>query len=191
MPTENYTNPAPRSGWTYTQSDVDTLREHIQETERVKRRWLFLLLLLTAAALVGSLVWLSTNFAMHAASEAEKKKFAEENAGLKAQLGKAQKDLAVYVDKEKKQVETVEKAKQSVTQMLPGALGGVNVPAFAKLVYESPSSRVEMESIPPSMLFRNWKMPNESGGVDVYTLVGGNVGGKWVIYSNLISRQAQ
>lgn len=191
MPIENYTNPAPRSGWTYTQSDVDTLREHIQETERVKRRWLFLLLLLTAAALVGSIVWLSTNFAMHATSESEKRKFAEENSSLKAQLSKTQKDLAAYVDKEKKQAESVEKAKQSVSQMLPGALGGVNVPAFAKLVYESPSSRVEMDSIPPSMLFRNWKLPNESGGVDVYTLVGGNVSGKWVVYSNLISRQAQ
>jgi hypothetical protein len=75
--------------------------------------------------------------------------------------------------------------------MLPGALGGVNVPAFAKMVYDSPNSRVEMGNIPPSALFRNWKMPSESGGVEVYTLVGGNVGGKWVIYSNLISRQAQ
>ncbi len=191
MPTENYTNPAPRSGWSYTQSDVDTLREHIQETERVKRRWLFLLLLLTAAALVGCIIWLSTNYAMYAASESEKQKFAEENISLKAQLGKSLKELASFVDKEKKQAETVEKAKQSVSQMLPGALGGANVPAFAKMVYESPNSRVEMDTVPPSMLFRNWKMPNESGGVDVYTLVGGNIGGKWVIYSNLISKQAQ
>src|ERR1044072_3882896 len=174
MPTENYANPAPRSGWTYTQSDVDTLREHIQETERVKRRWRFLFLLLTAAALVGAIVWLSTNFAMYAASETEKKKFAEENTSLKVQLSKIQKDLASYVDKEKKQAETVEKAKQSRSQMLPGALGGSNVPAFAKMVYESPNSRVEMDSLPPSLLFRNWKMPNEAGGVDVYTLVGGN-----------------
>lgn len=191
MPTDNYTNPAPRSGWTYTQSDVDTLREHIQETERVKRRWLVLLLLLTVVALIGCIVWLSTNYAMYAANEAEKRKFAEENASLKAQLSKTQKDLAGFMDKEKKQADAVEKAKQSVTQMLPGALGGANVPAFAKMVYESPNSRVEIDSIPPSNLFHNWKMPNESGGVDVYTLVGGNVGGKWVIYSNLISRQAQ
>ncbi|MEW6127115.1 MAG: hypothetical protein AB1757_08755 [Acidobacteriota bacterium] len=191
MPTENYSNPAPRGGWTYTQSDVDTLREHIQQTEAVKRRWLFLLLLLTAAALVGSIIWLSTNYALYAASEAEKKKLSDENAALKAQLSKTQKELSVYVDKEKKQTEAVDKAKQSVAQMLPGALGGVNVPAFAKMVYESPNSRVEMDNIPPSSLFRNWKMPNEAGGVDVYTLVGGNVSGKWVIYSNLISKQAQ
>jgi cell division protein FtsB len=88
MPTENYTNPASRSGWTYNQSDVDTLREHIQETERVKRRWLLLLLLLTVAALVGVIVWLATNFAMYAASEAEKKRLAEENAVLMAELCK-------------------------------------------------------------------------------------------------------
>jgi hypothetical protein len=46
-----------------------------------------------------------------------------------------------------------------------------------------------MGKIPPSNLFRNWKAQNESGSTDVYTLVGGNVKGKWVIYSNLISRQ--
>ncbi len=183
-------DPQRSSSWTYTQSDVDTLREQIEQDEAGKRRWLLLLLLLTATALVGAIIWLSTNFALYSSSESEKQRLADENASLKAQLGKCQKELASYVDKEKKQEEAVAKAKESVTRMLPGALGGVNVPAFARQVYESPSSRVEMDSVPPSMLFKNWRATNDTGGTDVYTLVGGNIGGKWVVYSNLIARQS-
>jgi hypothetical protein len=183
-------DPQRGSSWTYTQSDVDTLREQIEQDEAAKRRWLLLLLLITAAALVGTIIWLSTNYALYSSSESEKQQLADENAGLKSQLNKAQKDLSGYMDKEKKQEEAVAKAKESVTKLLPGALGGVNVPQFAHQVYESPNSRIEMDSVPPSSLFKNWRMTNDAGGTDVYTLVGGNIGGKWVIYSNLIARQS-
>jgi hypothetical protein len=189
MPTDKSSNQSTRSVWTYTQTDVDTLREQIEQNEAGKRRWLLLLLLLTAAALVGAVVLLSTSYALYSSSESEKTALATENAALKSQIGKCEKDLNAYIEKEKKQNEAVAKAQESVGRMLPGALGGVNVSSFAKMVYESPSSRVEMDRLPPSNLFRNWKAQNESGSTDVYTLVGGNVKGKWVIYSNLISRQ--
>jgi hypothetical protein len=189
MPTDKSSNPSTRSSWTYTQNDVDTLREQIEQNEAGKRRWLLLLLLITAAALIGSLILLSTSYALYSSSESEKLSLASENATLKSQIGKCEKDLNSYIEKEKRQNEAVAKAQESVGRMLPGALGGVNVSSFARMVYESPSSRVEMERIPPSTLFRNWKAQNDSGGTDVYTLVGGNVKGKWVIYSNLIARQ--
>lgn len=179
-----------RSSWTYTQSDVDTLREQIEQDEAAKRRWLLLLLLLTSAALVGLIIWMATNYALYSSSESEKRRLTDENTSLKAQVSKYQKDLSAYADKEKKQEEAIAKAKESVTKMLPGALGGVNVPAFARQVYESPNSRVEMDTVPPSMLFKNWRATNDAGGTDVYTLVGGNVNGKWVIYSNLVAHQA-
>ena len=183
-------DPQRGSSWTYTQSDVDTLREQIEQDEAAKRRWLLLLLLITVAALVGTIIWLSTNYALYSSSESEKQRLADENASLKTQLSKSQKDLSGYLEKEKKQEEAVTKAKESVTKLLPGALGGINVPQFARQVYESPNSRLEIDSVPPSMLFKNWRATNDAGGTDVYTLVGGNIGGKWVIYSNLIARQS-
>lgn len=189
MPTDKSSNPSTRSSWSYTQNDVDTLREQIEQNEAGKRRWLLLLLVITAGALVGALVLLSTTYALYSSSESAKATLANENAALKSQLSTCEKDLNVYIEQETKQNEAVARAQESVSKMLPGALGGVNVSSFAKMVYESPNSRVEMNRIPPSNLFRNWKAQNESGGTDVYTLVGGNVKGKWVIYSNLIARQ--
>ena len=189
MPTEKSSSQATRSSWTYTQNDVDTLREQIEQNEAGKRRWLLLLLLITAAALVGAIILLSTSYALYSSSESEKTRLADENAALKTQLAKTEKDLNVYVEKEKKQNDAVAKAKESIDKMLSSALGGSNVSAFARQVYESPLSRVELDRIPPSSLFHNWKAQNETGGTDVYTLVGGTVKGKWVIYSNLIARQ--
>jgi cell division protein FtsB len=188
MPIEKSAPSSTRSAWTYTQNDVDTLREQIEQNEAGKRRWLFLLLLLTAAALVGALILLSTSYALYSSSESEKARLAEENTGLKSQLAKNEKELNLYVEKEKKQNEAVAKARESIDKMLTSALGGANVSGFARLVYESPLSRVEVDRLPPSSLFHNWKVQNEAGGTEVYTLVGGNIKGKWVIYSNLISR---
>lgn len=189
MPTNTSSNQATGSGWHYTQNDVDTLREQIEQNEAAKRRWLLLMLVVTVGALVGSIVLLSTVYALYSSHESDKDKVVQENTALKSQFDKVQKELAVYQDREQKQAEALAKAKESVTQMLPGALGGVNVSQFARMVYESPESRVEIDRVPPSSLFRNWRATNDSGGTDVYTLVGGFVRGKWVIYSNLISRQ--
>jgi cell division protein FtsB len=189
MPTDKSSNPSTRSSWNYTQTDVDTLREQIEQNEAGKRRWLLLLLLVSVAALIGALVLLSTSYALYSSAESEKSSLASENASLKALVGKCEKELNGYIEKEKRQTEALAKAQESVGRMLPGALGGANISGFARMVYESPSSRVEIDRLPPSNLFRNWKAQNEAGGTDVYTLVGGNVKGKWVIYSNLISRQ--
>ncbi|MBI3651071.1 MAG: hypothetical protein HY231_08475 [Acidobacteria bacterium] len=188
MPTEKSSSSSTRSSWTYTQNDVDTLREQIEQNEAGKRRWLLLLLLLTAAALVGALILLSTSYALYSSSEAEKTRLTNENAALKTQLAKTEKDLNVYSEKEKQQNEAVAKARESIDKMLSSALGGSNVSAFARLVYESPNRCVEVDKIPPSSLFHNWKAQNETGGTDVYTLVGGKIKDKWVIYSNLIAR---
>lgn len=189
MPRENSSTSSTGGGWSYTQNDVDTLREQIEQNEAAKRRWLLLLLVTVGGALVGSIVLLSTTYTLYSSGEAEKENIAQENAALKAQLDKCQKELAVYQEREQKQADAVAKARESVNQMLPGAWSGVNVGQFARQVYESPESRVEVERLPPSSLFRNWRATNDGGGTDVYTLVGGFVKGRWVIYSNLISRQ--
>ena len=188
MPTTTLSSHSDGDGWHYTQNDVDNLREQIEQNEAAKRRWLLLGLIVAVGALAGALVLLSTTYALYSSGSGEKEQMTRENTALKAQLDGCRNDLAVYQEKEKKQTEAIAKARESVTQMLPGALGGANISQFARQVYDSPDSRVEMDQVPPSSLFRNWRVQNESGGTDVYTLVGGFVRGKWVIYSNLISR---
>ena len=188
MPTDTSSKQSSGSGWSYTQNDVDTLREQIEQNEAAKRRWLLLLLIVAVGALIGALVLLSTTYALYSSGEGEKGTIRQENVALKAQIDKCQKDLATYQEREQKQADAMAKAKASVSQMLPGVLGGTGVAQFARQVYDSPQRSVEVDRLPPSSLFRNWRVTNEEGGTDVYTLVGGFVKGKWVIYSNLISR---
>ena len=70
----------------YGQSDVDTIREQIEQTEAMKRRWLFLAMIISIAALVGAIVLLSTNYALYSSSESDKKKLTQENAALKSRV---------------------------------------------------------------------------------------------------------
>src|SRR5262245_53822551 len=112
MPTNTSSN-KPTGGWTYTQNDVDTLREQIEQNEAAKRRWLLLLLLIVSGALVGAIVLLSTTYALYSSGQSDQQKVAQENISLKSQLDKCQKDLVVYQEKEKKQLDAVTKARDS------------------------------------------------------------------------------
>ena len=56
------------------------------------------------------------------------------------------------------------------------------------MVHALPNSKVELDSKPPDKLFRNWKV-TIGGATETYTLVGGFVDGKWVVYSNLVARR--
>ena len=85
MVTANPPHQTAHSQWavSYTQSDVDTIREQIEQNEAAKRRWLFLALMITVAALVGVVILMSSSYALYSKSESDKRKLSDENAGLK------------------------------------------------------------------------------------------------------------
>src|SRR5262245_15216563 len=85
MESANPPHPSPRNRWvvSYTQSDVDTIREQIEQNEASKRRWLVLVLLATLAALIGLAVVLSSGYALYTGSLSEKRRLNDENNALK------------------------------------------------------------------------------------------------------------
>jgi cell division protein FtsB len=176
----------------YGQSDVDTIREQIEQTEAMKRRWLFLAMIISIAALVGAIVLLSTNYALYSSSESDKKKLAQENAGLKSRADQTQQQLDTRNAEDAKQSETRADAQSKLQKLLPAILRGNPSPgevtSFARMVHALPNGRVELDSKPPDKLFRNWKA-NVGSTTETYTLVGGFVDGKWVVYSNLVARR--
>jgi cell division protein FtsB len=176
----------------YNQSDVDNIREQIEQTESAKRRWLFLALIISIVALAGAIVLLSTNYALYSSSESEKKKLLQENAALKSRADQTQQQLDAKNAQEAKQAEARADAQTKLQTLLPAVLRGSASPgevaSFARMVYDLPNRRIELEGKPPDKLFRNWKVTNGST-TDVYTLVGGLVEGKWVVYSNLVARR--
>lgn len=177
---------------TYTQSDVDTIREQIQQGEAAKRRLLFVTLVVTAAALVGAIILLATSYSLYASSQSARDKIAQDFQALKQQSDKWNKELQEIHTREATAAREREEARSRLDGMLHSALSeGANsrdIAALAEMVFNLPDHEVTIEKKPPDNMFRNWKV-NTGGGTSVYALVGGLVDGKWVIYSNLVSKR--
>jgi len=177
---------------TYGQRDVDAIREQIEQTESSKRRALLLALGFCIAALVGSIAWLSTNYALYFSSESANQKLTQENAALRLRADQTQQQLDLANAALAKQSQHKADAQAKFEKLLPDVLRGSASPgevaSFAQMVHSEASGRLELDQKPPDKLFRNWRV---SGGDEpgVYALVGGFVDGKWVVYSNLVSRR--
>ncbi|HYL98100.1 MAG TPA: hypothetical protein VEZ90_04035 [Blastocatellia bacterium] len=176
---------------TYTQSDVDTIREQIAQGEAAKRRLLFLTLIVTAAALAGTIILLLTSYGLYSSSQSARSKLTEENAALKKQANDATAELSSIKAKEARDASTRSDAQTRLNGILPAALGGGgrDSATLAEMVYSLPDHQIQIARKPPDEMFRNWKV-HSGGTTSVYTLVGGFVDGKWVIYSNLVARRS-
>jgi cell division protein FtsB len=176
----------------YTQSDVDMIRQQVEEYESAKRRWLLLALVIMVVGLVATIALLSTSYALYSASESKSEKLASENAALRSGSDQIQQQLDTRQGQEANEALAREDAKTSMDELIPLVLGskasGGNIARLAQMIYKLPGSRIEFTQKPPDHLFRNWKVATESG-TEVYTLVGGFFDGKWVIYSNLVARR--
>jgi len=194
MVTANPSHPAARNQWvvSYTQSDVDTIREQIEQNESAKRRWLFLALVIAVAALVGVIVLVSSSYALYSQSESDKRRLSDENAALKAAGDQCQQQLKSATAVQEREAQARNEAQARLGTLMPAVLrssaSDADNAAFAHMVASLPYSRVEVEQKPPDKLFRNWRYKSDAG-LETYTLVGGFVDGKWVIHSNLVARK--
>ncbi len=177
---------------TYNQSDVDTIRNQVEQTEAAKRRWLMLVLFAITAMFVGAIILLLTSYALYSSSEVNKNRLAEETAGLKTEADEYRQKLTALTAIQEKASKDSSEAQAKLERLIPVALNpnasGREIGIFAQTVYTLPYSRIEVEQKPPDKLFRNWKSDGNTG-TEIYTLVGGQVDGKWVIYSNLVARR--
>jgi cell division protein FtsB len=177
---------------TYTQNDLDAIREQIEQNESEKRRRLVFAALVLVVALAGAIVLLSTNYALYSSSQSQKNALLQENATLKSRADQLQKQLDEKVALETKDAQGRSDAQARLDKLMPAILRGSASPAeigsFARMVHGLPSGRVELSSKPPDKLFRNWKTTN-GAATEVYALVGGFADGKWVVYSNLIVKK--
>jgi cell division protein FtsB len=185
---------SPYGGWAvnYTQGDVDTIREQIEQTESAKRRWIILLLMIAGGALVGAIVLLTTSYALYSSSESENKSLARENSTLKARVAELEQQVGVLAAEKEKGEQARAASEARFEQLLPAVLGSrasdSDIASFARMVSDLPRGRIETVTKPPDRLFRNWKAKTDSG-MEIYTLVGGFIDGKWLIHSNLVARR--
>src|SRR5262249_14370446 len=195
MTTNRTSHPAvsSRKEWSvsYTQRDVETIREQIEQEQSARRRLLVLALLVLTAALVGAIVLLSTSYGLYSRSVSQKQTLSDENSALKSQGAVCSQQLSELQQKQASFDQTRTEARAKLQKVLPAALapssGGKEASMLASMLYSLPDHQIEVDRKPPDSIFRNWKV--KSGDItSTYALVGGFVDGKWVIYSNLISK---
>lgn len=198
MTTDRTSHPAmsSRKEWSvsYSQSDVETIREQIQQEQGARRRILLLALFVTTAALVGAIILLSTSYGLYSRSLSQRQALDEENSGLKAQAADRNQELNDLKQKQAINDQTRAEAQGRLQKILPAALapssGGREASTLAAMVYSLPAHQVEVERKPPDAIFRNWKV-KAGDSTSTYALVGGFVDGKWIIYSDLIGRSSK
>jgi cell division protein FtsB len=196
MTTDRTSHPAisSRKEWSvsYTQSDVETIREQIEQEQAARRRLLLLALAIITAALVGSIILLSTSYGLYSRSLSQRQALGDENSGLKAQAADCNQQLTDLKQKQAISDQTRADSQAKLQRVLPSALlpssGGREASALAAMVYSLPAHQIEVEKKPPDAIFRNWRVKT-GDSTSTYALVGGFVDGKWIIYSDLIGRK--
>jgi len=197
LPAQTTTAPrtvTPRREFTvnYTQRDVDAIREQVEQGQAAKRRLIVLTLIVTFAALVGALILLSTSYGLYSKSNSDRQKLTDENGGLKSQAEKCEQQLAAKKAQEDKAAQIRAEAQAKMDKVLPAVLSASSNPReggnLAQLIYSLPQHMLETDRKPPDSLFHNWRVTN-GPTTETYTLVGGFVDGKWVLYSNLVAKR--
>jgi hypothetical protein len=183
-----------RKEWaiSYTQSDVDTIREQIQQDQAARRRLLVIALMIAVGALVVVVIALSTSYSLYLRGQSTNEKLVAENASLKSAGADCSRELEQIRAKEAKSVQIQAEAQDKLAKLIPAAFGqtlnGRDAIALAQMIYGLPEHSVAITEQPPNDLFHNWKVKTDNG-MEVYTLVGGFADGKWIVYSDLISRR--
>jgi len=195
MTTDRTTHPAisSRKEWSvsYSQRDVETIREQIEQEQSARRKLLVVALMVLTAALVGAIILLSTSYGLYNRSLSLKQSLADENSTLKTQTAQCNQQLTELQQKEASFDQTRTEARAKLQKILPSALGpssgGREASVLASMLYNLPDHQIELDHKPPDSIFKNWRV--KSGEItSTYALVGGFVDGKWIIYSNLIAK---
>jgi hypothetical protein len=196
MTTDRTSHPAISSHkeWSisYSQRDVETIREQIQQEQAARRRLLLLALTVTTAALAVAIILLSTSYGLYSSSVSRNQALVDENSALKVKAADSNRQLGDLNEKQARIDQTRVEARAKLEEILPEILGpsggGREASTLAAMVYSLPDHQIEIDQKPHDSIFRNWK--TRAGDVtSTYALVGGFVDGKWIIYSNLIARK--
>jgi hypothetical protein len=190
--THGLTNARRQWAVSYSQGDVDAIREQIELTESSKRRLLILAFLVTLAALVGTIILLGNAYRLYSSSESSQKSLAAEAAAQKLRADQTQQKLDTANTALEERAREVADDQARLARVLPAVVGGsasgAEIATFARLVHNLPRAQITLDQKPPDGLFRNWKV-SDGKTTEIYTLVGGLVDGKWVVCSNLVSRR--
>ena len=120
-------SPSGTKGWmvTYTQSDVDTIREQIEQREADKRRLLFLTLVVVAAALAGAIILLTVLGSLYSGARSAHTRLSQDYAALKKQSDQCAAELSSIKAREEGDARTRAEAQAKFENLLPAAASAI------------------------------------------------------------------
>lgn len=176
----------------YSQQEYDMVRRQTMQIEAEKRallRWtLIVVTILFAASLVLSgFMYQRYSSSDNAISQAEERaQKAESDLNLVSKELEEKKALleknAAALAKENAIIES------TVPRMLNRSASDRELAELAHAIYNQPGHVIELPSIPPNEVLRNYRLP-VNGRPHKYTIVPGLLDSKWVIYSVLVKNQ--
>ncbi|MGH9768738.1 MAG: hypothetical protein ACREAB_15010 [Blastocatellia bacterium] len=176
----------------YSQQEYDMVRRQTMQIEAEKRALLRWVLSGVSVLLAASLLFNGWMFRRYSASDnqirtAEMKAAAAENERQRVSRELAEKNAILA-----KSAAAVAKQSAVITSTVPKMLSKAATPGdlaeLAHAINQQPGHVIELPSIPPDKVLRRHRI-RADGQLRTYTLVAGEVDGKWVLYSLLVKNQ--
>ncbi len=175
----------------YSQQEYDMMRRQTLQIEAEKRSLLRTLLSVVAVALTITLILLGYLFRRYSQSStlitmAENRATAAE-AQSQTLSTELQEQRALLEGQAKRHEQRSNIVSSLVPKIMNKSASDAEIGQLAHAIYELPGRSIAVPSIPPDAILKRYR--HRAGNqAFAYVLVAGIVDGKWVLYSNLVSK---
>ncbi|HZS05629.1 MAG TPA: hypothetical protein VFD58_12385 [Blastocatellia bacterium] len=179
----------------YSQQEYETVRRQTMQIEAEKRALLRFMVMVLSILLIGALLAAGMFYGMYQRNINIADSAASRIEALQKQLDESTRALREKTAELEKITNAARQQQQQLEGMIPKILSKAastaEIGEFAHNVYESPGRRVEVPRPPPNDLFtRFYRYRTADGKTQKFVLVAGELDGRKVIYSNLVSDNA-
>lgn len=173
---------------TFSQQEIEMVRRQTIQIETEKRALIRFLLMVTSIALLVTLIALGIVSYLFINGKSTVEEAKVKVAALESKLDQNTKELQDKTAQLEKRAQVAAQHKARFDELIAKAMNQTasytEVGELAKEIYESPQKVVEVQRVPPNSLFKYYKY-RTNNQIQTYALVPGQVGGKYLIYSNL------
>jgi len=166
------------------------VRRQAIQIEAEKRALIRLLLIIVSCILGVTLVVLGRVYQLYSQSGSVVRAAETKADAAVAQSQQCDRELKDKTTQLERITNTAKQKQERNEALVQRALQGASqteLAEFARAVYDLPGRSVEVPRIPPSSLFQRIYRYKSGEQTQTFVLVGGQVDGKWMIYSNLIA----
>jgi hypothetical protein len=175
----------------YSQQEYDMVRRQTMQIEAEKRALLKWVLIVVSLLLAGSVILTGWMFRRYSEAEDLIRNADERRASAENQLRQASRERDELKAIQQKGAATVAQRNAVIDSTVPKMLAEKATDAeltdLARAINETPQQVIELPGIPPDKVLRRYRA-RVDGQQRAYTLVAGEIDGKWRLYSVLVKK---